>query len=82
MNNIQSQVKEAFAQHDADAIADVPAAIREARRRAIAPARAADADVSAAQDAAEAAVLVAGNAGGTGLVSSRTSIRTRVTAVS
>ena len=33
------------------------AAIREARRRAIAPARAADADVSAAQDAAEVAVL-------------------------
>ena len=31
MNNIKQQVKEAFAQADADAIADVPAAIAEAR---------------------------------------------------
>ena len=32
MNNIKQQVKEAFAQHDADAIADVPNVIREARQ--------------------------------------------------
>ena len=31
MNNIKQQVQEAFAQADADAIADVPAAIKEAR---------------------------------------------------
>ena len=31
MSNIQNQVKEAFAQADADAMADVPAAIAEAR---------------------------------------------------
>jgi MFS superfamily sulfate permease-like transporter len=30
--DIENQIKEAFAQHDADAIADVPNAIREARR--------------------------------------------------
>ena len=39
------------------AAGNAKAAIRDARRRAIAPARAADADVSKAQDAAEAAVL-------------------------
>jgi len=31
--NIENQVKEAFAEADADAIADVPAAIREAREK-------------------------------------------------
>ena len=31
MNNIQNQVEQAFAQHDADAIADASAAIVEAR---------------------------------------------------
>ena len=30
--NIQDQIKQAFAQHDADAIADVPNAVREARQ--------------------------------------------------
>ena len=39
------------------AAGNAKAAIRDARRRAIAPARAADADVSKAQDAAETAVL-------------------------